>query len=131
MVDGARQVGKTTIIRKILKENNFDYVEFNLLRDKEFLAFLENANNLSSKDFISALSVQTSHKLTNKTIIFIDEIQVCKEILTKVKFLVEETSFKYIFSGSILGITLASLESAPVGYLDIIKMYPLDFEEFL
>ena len=132
LVDGARQVGKTTIIRNVLKEKNCDFVEFNLLHDKEFLNFLEKANSLSSKDFVSALSVQSSHKLIkNKTIIFIDEVQVCKEVLTKVKFLVEEGSFRYIFSGSILGITLNNLESAPVGYLDVIKMYPLDFEEFL
>lgn len=132
LVDGARQVGKTTVIRSTLKDNNYDFVEFNLVRDKEFKKFLESIEDLSSKEFIAGMSVHTSYKLKkNKTIIFIDEIQVCKEMLTKVKFLVEEGSFKYIFSGSILGITLNSIESAPVGYLEILKMYPMDFEEFL
>lgn len=132
LVDGARQVGKTTIIRNVLKSSNYDYVEFNLLNDKDFADFLENVERLTNKDFIAGMSVHTQNKLKkNKTVIFIDEIQICKEILTKVKFLVEEASFKYIFSGSILGVTLTNLESAPVGYLDILKMYPLDFEEFL
>lgn len=66
-----------------------------------------------------------------KTILFIDEVQELKEIVTKIKFWVDEGSFRYVLSGSLLGIALRSLRSAPVGYLSEVEMFPLDFEEFL
>ncbi len=66
-----------------------------------------------------------------ESIIFIDEVQKYKNMVTKIKFLTEEGSFRYILSGSLLGVELTSLESAPVGYLHIMEMFPLDFEEFL
>ena len=68
---------------------------------------------------------------TGKTILFFDEIQRYKEIVTKIKFLVEDKRFRYILSGSLLGIEIVNLKSAPVGYLQTLNMYPLDFEEFL
>ena len=68
--------------------------------------------------------------IPEKTLIFFDEIQVVKEIVTAIKFLVEDKRFKYILSGSMLGIELKDLRSVPVGYMDVIEMYPLDFEEF-
>lgn len=84
------------------------------------------------KTFIEQLSVIANKPLTKKeTIIFIDEVQECKELITSIKFLVEEGSYKYIFSGSLLGVELTNLRSAPVGYLRIIEMFPLDLEEFL
>lgn len=132
LVDGARQVGKTTSILNVFKMHNIDYVHFNLYADVKFAKFLQKAESLTVDDFLSGLSIHTKHELKkNETVIFIDEVQVCKELLTKIKFLVEEASYRYIFSGSILGITLTNLRSAPVGFLDIINMYPLDFEEFL
>jgi hypothetical protein len=66
-----------------------------------------------------------------KTVLFIDEVQKYKEMVTKIKFLVDEGSFRYVLSGSLLGIEITNLESAPVGYLTTYEMYPLDFEEFL
>ena len=65
-----------------------------------------------------------------KTIIFFDEVQECPEIVTAVKFLVEEGSYQYLLSGSLLGVELKDIRSVPVGYMDIFEMYPLDFEEF-
>ena len=86
---------------------------------------------MSCEKFYERISVATKHKLNKgKTVIFLDEVQVCKELVTKVKFLVEEASYKYIFSGSLLGIELVSLKSAPVGYMQIEEMYPLDLMEF-
>ena len=67
----------------------------------------------------------------DKTFIFFDEIQEYKEIITKLKFLVDEGSYRYIFSGSLLGVELKNIKSAPVGYLSTLTMFPLDFEEFL
>ena len=82
--------------------------------------------------FIERLTIATTHELKKgKTIIFFDEIKEYKEIVTKVKFLVNEGSFKYVFSGSLLGVELSNLKYAPVGYLKTIKMYPLDFEEYI
>jgi len=63
--------------------------------------------------------------------VFFDEIQKCPEIVTKIKFLVDEGSFKYVMSGSLLGVELKGIASAPVGYLTVLRMYPMDFEEFM
>ena len=67
----------------------------------------------------------------HETIVFFDEIQKCPEIVTKIKFLVDEGSFKYVMSGSLLGVELKGIASAPVGYLSVLRMYPMDFEEFM
>lgn len=81
---------------------------------------------------ILKLSLYSSTKIIpGKTFIFLDEIQMCKEIVTKIKFLVEDNRFRFILSGSLLGVELVNLISAPVGYLQILTLYPLDFEEFL
>lgn len=131
LIEGARQVGKTTTIRKVLTETNTDFTEINLLDNPNFLKVLEHIENMSVEKFYERLSLATKHKIKKgKTVIFIDEVQVCKEILTKVKFLIEDDSYKYVFSGSLLGIELIDLKSAPVGFLQIEKMYPLDLEEF-
>ena len=66
-----------------------------------------------------------------KTFLFFDEIQEFKELVTKIKFWVDEGSFRYVFSGSLLGVELKNIKSAPVGYLKTLTMYPLDFEEYL
>ena len=66
-----------------------------------------------------------------ETLIFFDEVQKCPEIVTAIKFLVEEGSYRYVLSGSLLGVELRDLRSVPVGYLEVKDMYPLDFEEFL
>ena len=65
------------------------------------------------------------------TLIFFDEVQECPEIVTFIKFLVDEGSYRYVLSGSLLGVELKDLRSAPVGYLREVRMYPLDFEEFI
>lgn len=69
--------------------------------------------------------------LTKDTVIFFDEIQECKEIVTIIKFLVENGKYKYVLSGSLLGVELRDLRSAPVGYMRTIEMFPMDLEEFL
>lgn len=129
LVDGARQIGKTYLIRQFLKENSNSFVEFNLYDDslaKEAFTTINNAKDLLIK--ISALAKKPLIK--KETIIFIDEVQVVEDIITKVKFLIEEGSYRYIFSGSLLGISYKNIDSLPVGYMDILEMYPLDFEEF-
>ena len=130
LVDGARQVGKTYIIRELLKKHNLDYVEINFIENKKAKEVFTNFENV--EDIINRITAITNHKLIkNKTIIFFDEVQEVKEIVTSIKFLVEEGSFKYILSGSMLGVELNDIKSQPVGFMDEIKMNPLDFTEFI
>lgn len=130
LVDGARQVGKTHTIRRVLSSENQDYVEFNLLQLPELVPLLQQARTVD--ELVLGFSVFTSHAFIKKqTIIFIDEVQCDKEMVSRIKFLVDDGSYRFILSGSLLGIEITNLLSAPVGYLRILKMYPLDFEEFL
>ncbi len=130
LVSGACQAGKTFIIRKCLNEKRCNYVEFNLIKQPAVIDILKDS--MSINDLILKLSLFSNKKIIpNKTIIFFDEIQRYKEIVTKIKFLVEDQRFRYILSGFLLGVEITNLKSAPVGYLQTITMYPLDFEEFL
>lgn len=130
LVSGARQVGKTFLIRECLRKEQIEFIEFNLIEQPEIVGLLASAETVD--DLILRLSLFTDKKLVKgKSIIFFDEIQEYKEIVTKIKFFVEEGSFRYILSGSLLGVEITNLKSAPVGSLHTIKMYPLDFEEFL
>ena len=130
MVTGARQVGKTYSIRKTLKENAASFVEINFLENEDALQLFQQSTN--AHDLLRGLSVLFGKPMVKgKTIVFFDEVQCCKEIVTAIKFLVDEGSYKYIMSGSLLGVELKDIRSFPVGYLDIRTMYPLDFEEFM
>lgn len=132
MITGARQVGKTYIIRDFLKENIDEeyYVEFNLIENESAKETIENSK--TSKDLLFRLSALTDKKFVKgKTVIFLDEVQCVSNIITSIKFLVEEGSYKYILSGSLLGTELKDIRSIPVGYMEILQMFPLDFEEFL
>ena len=130
LIYGVRQSGKTYIIRKCLKDAGCDFVEFNLIEQPDVVQILDGATSID--DMILKLSLYTSQRITpGKTIFFFDEIQRYKEIVTKIKFLVEDKRFRYILSGSLLGVELVNLKSAPVGYLQTLTLYPLDFEEFL
>lgn len=132
LVTGARQVGKTYIIREFL-DNEYgeeNYIEFNLFENELAKNTIENAK--TSEDLLFRLSALTDKPLKKgKTIIFFDEVQVCTNIITAIKFLVEEGSYKYILSGSLLGTELKDIKSIPIGYMEQIQMFPLDFEEFL
>lgn len=132
LVTGARQVGKTYIIREFLKEEfgEDNFIEFNLIENELAKTTIENSSN--SEDLLFRLSVLTNkNMIKGKTIIFLDEVQVCSNIITAIKFLVEDGSFRYILSGSLFGTELKDIKSIPVGYMDSFQMYPLDFEEFL
>lgn len=130
LVSGARQVGKTYSIRRCLKEANQNYLEINLIEQPELIPVFEKS--MSVDDLKVNLSAATGYSFVKKeSILFIDEVQEVSDIVTRVKFWVDEGSFRYILSGSLLGVELKSLRSAPVGYLEETKMYPLDFEEFL
>lgn len=131
LVDGARQVGKSFIIRSVCQRMFKNYIEINMEEDK--LNDRVFADARTTKDFYLALSVVAGEKMGKKeeTLVFIDEIQAYGHLLTLVKFLMSEGRFTYIASGSLLGVTLKRTQSIPIGSLNIIHMYPMDFEEFL
>lgn len=129
LITGARQVGKTFIIRKCAKKH-FEYViEINFIERPDAIKLFENAK--SSEDILLRISAFTDVPLVSgKTLIFFDEVQECKEIVTAIKFLVEDGKYRYILSGSLLGVELKDIRSVPVGYMTIMEMYPLNFFEF-
>ena len=130
LVSGARQVGKTFSIRKFGKAHYRSFVEINFIREPQAKAIFFGVSD--EKDVLRRLSSYAGGKLVKAgTLVFFDEIQECPEAITFVKFLVEEGSYQYIFSGSLLGIELQNVRSVPVGYMDEVEMFPLDFEEFL
>ena len=129
LLTGARQIGKTYSIRHFGREHFESFVEINFIENPSLVKVLGGAK--SSQDILLRLSTVTQQKLVKgKTLIFFDEVQECPELVTAIKFLVEEGSYRYILSGSLLGVEIKNLRSAPVGYMAIKDMYPMDFEEF-
>lgn len=131
LIDGARQIGKSYIIRWVGQKKFSNYIEINMEEDK--LGDRIFADAKTTKDFYMALSLVAGDKMGDKTntLVFIDEIQAYDHLLTLVKFLMAENKFTYIASGALLGVTLKNTQSVPIGSLDIQHMYPMDFEEFL
>ena len=129
LITGARQVGKTFIIRKCAKECFGNVIEINFIEKPDAVKLFENAR--SSEDILLRISALTDIPLIpGKTLIFFDEVQECKEIVTAIKFLVEDGKYRYILSGSLLGVELKDVRSIPVGYMTVLEMYPLNFFEF-
>lgn len=130
LINGARKVGKTYTVRKILKEMGCDYAEFNLLENPTLINLLTKSE--TGDEVITNLSLFTKKKLIKgKTIIYFDEIQEYSELAPKIDLIVKEGSFRYLFSGCFYGEALQSLRLVSPEDLRIIKMYPMDFEEFL
>lgn len=130
LVTGARQVGKTWLIKNEIEKSRYVKFEINFIDQKDMIAYL-NAD-LSAEEFLLRLRMIMSDECKEgETIVFFDEIQKCPEIVTKIKFLVDDGSFKYVLSGSLLGVELKGIASVPVGYLTTLRMYPMDFEEFM
>lgn len=131
IVDGARQIGKSYIIREVGKRLFTNYIELNMETDK--LGSRTFAEAKTVDDFYLALSTVAGEKMKERqdTLVFIDEIQAYDHLLTLLKFLREDNRFTYIASGSLLGVTLKTTSSVPLGSITVRHMYPLDFEEFL
>lgn len=130
LVTGARQTGKTWLIRDEIEKSGYSKFEINFIDQPDMVAYL-NAE-MSAEEFLVKLKMIMPESCRPKeTIVFFDEIQKCPEIVTKIKFLVDEGSFRYVLSGSLLGVELRGIASVPVGYLTVLRMYPMDFEEFM
>jgi predicted AAA+ superfamily ATPase len=129
LITGARQIGKTYSIREFGKSFK-SFIEINFVDNPDAIEIFKGSK--SSADILLRLSAMTSIPLIKgETLIFFDEVQRCPDIVTAIKFLVDEGSYRYILSGSLLGVELKDLRSEPVGYMGIKDMYPLDFEEFI
>lgn len=131
VVAGARQVGKSYIIRHCAASIFKNVVEINLIKDAEGPQIFSKVNTVN--DFYFALSAYHGKPLgkPSDTLVFLDEIQQYPALLTLLKFLREDNRYSYAASGSLLGVTLKKSASVPLGSIDIVNMYPLDFEEFL
>lgn len=131
LIDGARQVGKTYIIRHIGKKLFANFIEINMVEDSLGDRLFRGVKTV--EDFYLQVSMLHGDKMKQKdnTLIFIDEIQEYPHLLTLLKFLSGDGRFTYIASGSLLGVTLSETTSIPMGSIRKVRMFPLDFEEFL
>lgn len=130
IIKGARQVGKTYIIREFAKNNYKNLVEINFERDHEFQKLFKQtktAHDLLQYFELTYMDIQ----FDNDTLLFLDEIQACGDAFTALKFLSEDFPCDIICSGSMLGVAVASSSSFPVGYVETWDMYPLTFLEFV
>ena len=130
LVTGARQIGKTWLIRDEIEKSGYSKFEINFIDQPDMVHYL-NAEMSADEFLVKLRMIMPEDCKPHETIVFFDEIQKCPEIVTKIKFLVDEGSFKYVMSGSLLGVELKGIASAPVGYLSVLRMYPMDFEEFM
>lgn len=139
IIKGARQVGKSYLVREFGRNEYESYIEINFLKNPLYKNIFKG--DLSAEEIFKRLSAYISNLkiIPFKTLLFLDEIQVCAEARTAVKFLVEDGSVDVISSGSLLGLSyledddknVTEPTSLPVGYEEQITMYSLDFEEFL
>lgn len=130
-INGARQVGKSYIIRKLCNQHFKNYIELNMANDKVGDQLFKNVKTID--EFYIETSVVAGEKMfaRDNTIIFIDEIQEYPQLLTLLKPLSEDNKYRYICSGYALGVSLINTTLIPIGTIIEKKMYPMDFEEFL
>lgn len=132
IVHGARQVGKTYIIKQFGKEyyDNLIYVNFETNQELS----LQISDSIDAKYIINKLELFFGEKIIpGKTLIFFDEIQANERALTSLKYFYEDApEYHIIAAGSLLGIAINRKEySFPVGKVQMMNMYPLSFKEFL
>ena len=130
LVTGARQVGKTFIIEEFAKRHYQSLVEINFIKEPAAMAIFHDVAD--EQDVLRRLSAYANGRMIpGSTLVFFDEVQECPEAVTYAKFLAGKGGCHYVYSGSLLGVELKNVRSVPVGFMDEIEMYPLDFEEFL
>ena len=131
LIDGARQVGKTYLIRYVGQKLFENFIEINLVEDS--LGDQLFAETRTVEDLYLQISMLAGERMKQKenTLIFLDEIQAYPHLLTLLKFLSQDGKFTFIASGSLLGVTLSQTTSIPMGSIRKVRMFPLDFDEFL
>lgn len=129
LIYGARQVGKTYAIREVLKRNDIAFFEINFQERDDILKAI--SDTASAEELSMRLALYSDVPLIEReSVIFLDEIQLYPDIITKIKFLVDEGKYRFILSGSNLGVELNGIKSIPVGYIDMFQMYPMNLFEF-
>lgn len=129
LVKGARQVGKSFAAERFAEGHFQHVVKFDMLEDAQMRESFARAS--SADDLLLRMSVAADGPLVpGKTAVLIDEVQECPNLLTYAKYLVQRGDYRYILTGSLLGVKLETIDSLPVGYLTQVEMFPLDFEEF-
>lgn len=129
LLTGARQTGKTFAARRFGKTFK-NFIELNFIEHPEAIEIFKDVT--SADDILLRLSaITTIPIIPGETLIFFDEVQKCENLITAVKFLVDDGRVRYILSGSLLGVELKDIKSEPVGYMGIKEVFPLDFEEFI
>ena len=139
LIKGARQVGKTYIVREFGKAEYESFIEINFLEHPEFKIIFDGDRSAETIFKNISYNIPNVKLVPHKTLLFLDEIQKCANARTALKFLAQDERFDVIASGSLLGLAygrdddkeVEEIESIPVGYEKPIMMYPLDFEEFL
>ena len=131
VIQGARQTGKTYIVERFAEENYEEIVEINFKQIPSAMDIF--SGDLTVDNMVMAMRFRFPEKkiIPGKSLIFLDEIQECQEAVTSLKFWALDNRFDVIASGSLLGIDYKRASSYPVGYVDYLKMYGIDFEEFL
>lgn len=129
LLEGARQTGKTFLVRQFAERNYDEFLEVNFYESSDAARLISSC--VSAREVVSALSLLVGHEVhAGNTLVFFDEVQEAPEIITQVKFLAEDGRFDVVLSGSLLGVELNNVKSFPVGYVRMERMNPLDFEEF-
>lgn len=129
MITGARQIGKTTLVREFAKRHYRCFAELNFLEDRKAVSIFDDS--LTADATVASLTAYVRKPLQeHDTLILLDEIQECPAARTAIKFLVEDGRFDYVETGSLLGVKTRQVASYPVGFEEGLRMYPLDFEEF-
>ena len=131
IVQGARQTGKTFAIERFAEAKYEELVEINFKQTPSAVEIF--SGDLTVETMVLALRFRFPDKkiIPGKTLIFLDEIQECEEAITSLKFWALDNQYDVMASGSLLGIDYKRASSYPVGYVDYLRMYGLDFEEFL
>lgn len=129
LIVGARQVGKSTLVEEFARQHYEILAKIDFIAQPHAVEIIQQARD--ANDLFLRISALTDQELIpGKTLIFLDEIQEFEDILTWAKYLQVHSEFDYVFSGSLLGVDLSGVRSWPVGFLDEVEMFPLDFEEF-
>lgn len=126
---GARQVGKTHTLTHFIESTYHNAVSVDLVADPKLASALNQAG--TAQEMMALLTAAGGvHLVPGESVIFVDEVQQAPNIVTQIKYLVQEYPYDFILSGSLLGVELENIASIPVGYVHTLYMYPLDFEEF-
>lgn len=128
---GARQTGKTTLVREFAREMKLNLIELNFLSDPSTSLIFQGQPDPAQILMQLSYRNPAGELDSDRTLVLFDEIQECPEARTAVKFLVESARCRFVETGSLLGARLKDIRSVPVGYEQLMNLYPLDFEEFM